>query len=147
MLKKCCLFLMMSFLISLIVTPPSWSNESNWNEGWRKLLPGYTVTNPLLAAPWDWGRDVLTGAMAEHKELEIFKYRMVTIEQQLKEAMNEANKANAELERQLSITEENLRMLQDNMNKELSRSYSKGYARGGVLGFILGFGVGYLTAD
>ena len=127
---------------------PSWSNESNsWNEGWRKLLPGYTVTDPLLAAPWDWGRDVLTGAMSEHEELQTFKYRIVTIEQQLQEAMEEANEANAELERQLSITEENLRMLQDNMNKELSRSYSKGYARGGVLGFILGFGVGYLTAD
>ena len=136
---------MMSFLISLITTPPLWSNE--WSEGWRKLLPGYTVTDPLLAAPWDWGRDVLTGAMAEHEELQMFKYRMVTIEQQLQEAMDEANKANAELERQLSITEENLRLLQDNMNKELSRSYSKGYARGGVLGFILGFGVGYLTAD
>ena len=136
---------MMSFLISLITTPPLWSNE--WSEGWRKLLPGYTVTDPLIAAPWDWGRNVLTGAMAEHEELKMFKYRIVTIEQQLQEAMEEANKANAELERQLSITEENLRMLQDNMNKELSRSYSKGYARGGVLGFILGFGVGYLTAD
>lgn len=132
-------------LILLINTQPSWSNE--WNEGWRKLLPGYVVTEPLMAAPWDWGRTVFTGAMAEHEELQTFKYRMVTIEQQLKEAMEEANKANAELERQLSITEENLRLLQDNMNKELSRSYSKGYARGGVLGFILGFGVGYLTAD
>jgi len=77
----------------------------------------------------------------------MFKYRMVTIEQQLQEAMDEANKANAELERQLSITEENLRLLQDNMNKELSRSYSKGYTRGGILGFVLGFGIGYLTSD
>ena len=136
---------MMTSLVLLMNTQPSWSNE--WNEGWRKLLPGYTVTDPLLAAPWDWGRDVLTGAMAEHEELQTFKYRIVTIEQQLQEAMEEANKANAELERQLSITEENLRMLQDNMNKELSRSYSKGYVRGGILGFVLGFGVGYLTAD
>ena len=120
MLKKCCLFLMMSFLISLMLIRPSWSSElSNWNEGWRKILPGYTVTEPLLAAPWDWGRDALTGAMAEHEELTTFKYRIVTIEQQLKEAMEEANKANVELERQLSITEENLRSLQDNMNKEL----------------------------
>ena len=77
----------------------------------------------------------------------MFKYRMITIEKQLQEAMNEANKANAELGYQMTLMEENLRMLQDNMNKELSRSYSKGYARGGVLGFILGFGVGYLTAD
>lgn len=136
---------MMSFLISLITTPPLWSNE--WSEGWRKLLPGYTVTDPLIAAPWDWGRDVLTGAMAEHEELQTFKYRIVTIEQQLKEAMEEANKANVELERQLSITEENLRSLQDNMNKELSKSYNRGYAKGGLLGFVIGFGVGYLTAD
>jgi len=110
-------------------------------------LPGYTVSEPLIAAPWEWGRDVLTGSMAEHEELTTCKYRMATIEEQLKEAMNEANKANAELERQLSITEENLRMLQDNMNKELSRSYSKGYTRGGILGFVLGFGIGYLTGD
>ena len=124
---------------------PSWSSESsNWNEGWRKLLPGYTVTDPLLAAPWDWGRDVLTGAMAEHEELQTFKYRIVTIEQQLQEAMDEANKANAELERQLSITEENLRLLQDNMNKELNQSYNKGFIKGGTIGFIIGIGAGLL---
>ena len=135
-------------MIGLINIRPSWSNESNsWNEGWRKLLPGYTVTEPLIAAPWDWGRDVLTGAMAEHEELTTFKYRMVTIEEQLKEAMNEANKANAELEYQMTIMGENLLLLQDNMNKELSRSYSKGYTRGGILGFVLGFGIGYLTSD
>lgn len=132
-------------MISLILTQPSWSSESsNWNEGWRKLLPGYTVTDPLLAAPWDWGRDVLTGAMAEHEELQTFKYRMVTIEQQLQEAMEEANRANAELERQLSLTEENLRSLQDNMNKELSRSYNKGFIKGGTLGFIIGVSVGLI---
>ena len=76
--------------------PPSWSSE--WNEGWRKLLPGYTVTDPLIAAPWDWGRTVLTGAMAEHEELETMRYRVATIEQQLREAMIEANKTNVELE-------------------------------------------------
>jgi len=75
------------------------------------------------------------------------RYRVATIEQQLREAMIEANKTNLELEYQVSIVEENLQTLQDNMNKELSRSYNKGYARGGVLGFILGFGIGYLTAD
>ncbi len=136
---------MMSFLISLITTPPLWSNE--WNEGWRKLLPGYTVNEPLIAAPWDWGRTVLTGAMAEHEELETIRYRMVSIEEQLKEAMNEANEANAELERQLSLMEENMRMLQDNMNRELSKSYSKGYVRGGFLGLVLGVGIGYLISD
>jgi predicted nucleic acid-binding Zn-ribbon protein len=82
--------------------------------------------------------------MAEHEELQTFKYRMVTIEQQLQEAMEEANRANAELERQLSLTEENLRSLQDNMNKELSRSYNKGFIKGGTLGFIIGVSVGLI---
>ena len=129
-------------LILLINTQPSWSNE--WNEGWRKLLPGYTVTEPLIAAPWDWGRTVLTGAMAEHEELETIKYRVTTIEQQLREAMIEANKTNVELEYQISIMEENLQTLQDNMNKELSRSYNRGLAKGGTLGFIIGVSVGLI---
>jgi len=129
-------------LILLINTQPSWSSE--WNEGWRKLLPGYTVTEPLIAAPWDWGRTVLTGAMAEHEELETIKYRVTTIEQQLREAMIEANKTNLELEYQVSIVEENLQTLQDNMNKELSRSYNRGLAKGGTLGFIIGVSVGLI---
>lgn len=129
-------------LILLINTQPSWSNE--WNEGWRKLLPGYTVTEPLIAAPWDWGRTVLTGAMAEHEELETMRYRVATIEQQLREAMIEANKTNLELEYQVSIVEENLQTLQDNMNKELSRSYNRGLAKGGTLGFIIGVSVGLI---
>lgn len=129
-------------LILLINTQPSWSNE--WNEGWRKLLPGYTVTEPLIAAPWDWGRTVLTGAMAEHEELETMRYRVATIEQQLREAMIEANKTNLELEYQVSIVEENLQTLQDNMNKELSRSYNRGLAKGGTLGFIIGVSAGLI---
>jgi len=133
---------MMISLILLINTQPSWSSE--WNEGWRKLLPGYTVTEPLIAAPWDWGRTVLTGAMAEHEELETIKYRVTTIEQQLREAMIEANKTNLELEYQVSIVEENLQTLQDNMNKELSRSYNRGLAKGGTLGFIIGVSVGLI---
>lgn len=133
---------MMTSLILLTNTPPSWSNE--WNEGWRKLLPGYTVTEPLIAAPWDWGRTVLTGAMAEHEELETIKYRVTTIEQQLREAMIEANKTNLELEYQVSIVEENLQTLQNNINKELSRSYNRGLAKGGTLGFIIGVSVGLI---
>jgi len=133
---------MMISLILLINTQPSWSSE--WNEGWRKLLPGYTITEPLIAAPWDWGRTVLTGAMAEHEELETIKYRVTTIEQQLREAMIEANKTNVELEYQISIMEENLQTLQDNMNKELSRSYNRGLAKGGTLGFIIGVSVGLI---
>ena len=133
---------MMISLILLINTPPSWSSE--WNEGWRKLLPGYTITEPLIAAPWDWGRTVLTGAMAEHEELETIKYRVTTIEQQLREAMIEANKTNLELEYQISIMEENLQALQNNINKELSRSYNRGLAKGGTLGFIIGVSVGLI---
>jgi len=133
---------MMTSLVLLMNTQPSWSNE--WNEGWRKLLPGYTVTEPLIAAPWDWGRTVLTGAMAEHEELETMRYRVATIEQQLREAMIEANKTNLELEYQVSIMEENLQTLQDNMNKELSRSYNRGLAKGGTLGFIIGVSVGLI---
>ena len=133
---------MMISLILLINTQPSWSSE--WSEGWRKLLPGYVVTEPLMAAPWDWGRTVLTGAMAEHEELETMRYRVATIEQQLREAMIEANKTNLELEYQVSIVEENLQTLQDNMNKELSRSYNRGLAKGGTLGFIIGVSVGLI---
>jgi len=133
---------MMTSLVLLMNTQPSWSNE--WNEGWRKLLPGYTVTEPLIAAPWDWGRTVLTGAMAEHEELETMRYRVATIEQQLREAMIEANKTNLELEYQVSIVEENLQTLQDNMNKELSRSYNRGLAKGSTLGFIIGVSVGLI---
>ena len=132
----------MTSLVLLMNTQPSWSNE--WNEGWRKLLPGYVVTEPLMAAPWDWGRTVLTGAMAEHEELETMRYRVATIEQQLREAMIEANKTNLELEYQVSIVEENLQTLQDNMNKELSRSYNRGLAKGGTLGFIIGVSVGLI---
>ena len=47
--------------------------------------------------------------------------------------MIEANKTNVELEYQISIMEENLQTLQDNMNKELSRSYNRGLAMGGAL--------------
>ena len=133
---------MMISLILLINTQPSWSNE--WSEGWRKLLPGYVVTEPLMAAPWDWGRTVFTGAMAEHEELKTMTYRITTIEQELREAMDEANKTNVELEYQVSIMEENLQTLQDNMNKELSRSYNRGLAKGGALGFIIGISMGLI---
>ena len=133
---------MMTSLVLLINTQPSWSNE--WNEGWRKLLPGYTVTEPLIAAPWDWGRTVLTGAMAEHEELKTMKYRVTTIEQQLQEAMIEANKTNIKFEQQVSYMEGNLQALQDNLNKELSRAYNRGLAKGGALGFIIGISVGLI---
>lgn len=97
-----------------------------------------------MAAPWDWGRTVFTGAMAEHEELKTMTYRITTIEQELREAMDEANKTNVELEYQMSIMEENLQTLQNNINKELSRSYNRGLAKGGALGFIIGISVGLI---
>jgi septal ring factor EnvC (AmiA/AmiB activator) len=83
--------------------------------------------------------------MAEHEELETMRYRVATIEQQLREAMIEANKTNIKLEQQVSYMEENLQVLQDSMDKELSRSYNKGLAKGGTLGFIIGLSVGLLV--
>ena len=76
--------------------------------------------------------------------MEVFSYRIIDIEEQLKQAMDEANKANTELEYQISLMEENMLTLQDNMNKELSKSYRRGLTRGGAFGFMLGFGLGLI---
>jgi len=103
-------------------------------------MPGYTVTEPLIAAPWDWGRLVLTGAIAEHEELEAIKPRIATIEQQLNSALAEINETNARLEQSMALMEEN-------MNKALSKSYKKGFTAGGILGFVLGIGLGVWIAD
>jgi hypothetical protein len=103
-------------------------------------MPGYVVDEPLIAAPWDWGRLVFTGAMAEHEELEAIKPRIATIEQQLNSALAEINETNARLEQSMALMEEN-------MNKALSKSYRKGFVDGGVLGFVLGIGLGVWIAD
>jgi len=103
-------------------------------------MPGYVVDEPLIAAPWDWGRLVLTGAMAEHEELEAIKPRIATIEQQLNSALAEINETNARLEQSMALMEEN-------MNKALSKSYKKGFTAGGILGFVLGIGLGVWIAD
>ena len=103
-------------------------------------MPGYVVDEPLIAAPWDWGRLVLTGAMAEHEELEAIKPRIATIEQQLNSALAEINETNARLEQSMALMEEN-------MNKALSKSYKKGFTAGGVLGFVLGIGLGVWIAN
>jgi len=63
---------------------PAWSNESGpWNEKWRRLEAGYVVEQTLLAAPWDWGRTVLTGSMAESVELAAIYPRMANLEEQV----------------------------------------------------------------
>ncbi len=103
-------------------------------------MPGYVVDEPLIAAPWDWGRLVLTGAMAEHEELEAIKPRIATIEQQLNSALAEINETNARLEQSMALVEEN-------MNKAISKSYAKGFKTGGVLGLVFGVGLGVWIAD
>lgn len=87
----------------------------------------------LLAAPWDWGRMVLTGAMAEHEELEAIKPRMASIEEQLDEVMAYIDESNAQIE--------------ERVNEAVSRSYWKGFGAGGTLGFIVGLGIGIWIAD
>lgn len=82
----------------------------------------------------------MTGAMAEHEELETIKPKIATIEQQLNDALIEINETNAKLEQSMALMEEN-------MNKALSKSYRKGFVDGGVLGFVLGIGLGVWIAD
>ena len=59
------------------------SESDPWNEGWKRLEPGYVVDRPLLASPWEWGRTVMTGAMAEHEELAEIKPRLASVEEQV----------------------------------------------------------------
>jgi hypothetical protein len=110
---------------------PSWSNE--WSEGWKKIENPDEPGQYLLAAPWDWGRTVLTGAMAEHEELETIKPRMASIEEQLNEVIDYMNESNAQIE--------------ERINQAVSKSYWKGFQQGGVLGFVIGIGLGVWIAN
>jgi len=118
-------------LILLTNTAPSWSSE--WNEGWRKIINPDDQEQYLLAAPWDWGRTVLTGAMAEHEELEAIKPRMASIEEQLNEVIEEMHETNAQIE--------------ERINQAVFKSYWKGFGAGGTLGFIVGLGIGIWIVD
>ena len=100
-----------------------------------------------MAAPWEYGRKVFSGAIAEHEELITIKGRMATMEQQLYQAVEEANKANIKLEQQVSYMEENMRQLEESLNKEMSSSYRKGMVKGSTIGFVIGFGVGILVSN
>lgn len=130
-LKKSLVFLMLISLMSLTIIHPSWSNE--WSEGWRKIEDPYAPGQYLLAAPWDWGRAVLTGAMAEHEELETIKPRMASIEEQLDEVMAYIDESDAQIE--------------ERINQAVSKSYWKGFQQGGVLGILIGVGLGVWIAD
>lgn len=131
LLKKLLVLLMLTFSIFLTNIVPSWSNE--WSEGWKKIVNPDDPEQYLLAAPWDWGRTVLTGAMAEHKELEAIKPRMASIEEQLNEVIEEIHKSNAQIE--------------ERINQAVSKSYWKGFQQGGTLGFIIGLGIGIWIAN
>ena len=131
LLKRLLVFLMLSFLIFSMNTAPSWSNE--WNEGWRKITNPDNPEQYLLVAPWDWGRTVLTGAMAEHEELEAIKPRMASIEEQLNEVIEEMHETNAQIE--------------ERINQAVFKSYWKGFGAGGTLGFIVGLGIGIWIVD
>ncbi len=104
-----------------------------WSEGWRKIANPDDPEQYLLAAPWDWGRTVLTGAMAEHEELEAIKPRIASIEEQLNEVIEEMHETNAQIE--------------ERINQAVSKSYWKGFQQGGTLGFIIGLGIGIWIAD
>ena len=110
---------------------PSWSSE--WNEGWKRIEHPDAPGQYLLAAPWDWGRTVLTGAMAEHEELETIKPRMASIEEQLDEVITYINKSNIQIE--------------EKINQAISQSYWKGFRHGGGLGTLIGIGLGIWIAD
>jgi len=131
LLKRLLIFLILTSSILLTNIAPSWSNE--WNEGWRKIINPDDPEQYLLAAPWDWGRTVLTGAMAEHEELEAIKPRMASIEEQLNEVIEEMHETNAQIE--------------ERINQAISKSYWKGFQQGGTLGFIIGLGIGIWIAD
>jgi len=131
LLKRLLIFLILTSSILLTNIAPSWSNE--WNEGWRKIINPDDPEQYLLAAPWDWGRTVLTGAMAEHEELEAIKPRMASIEEQLNEVIEEMHETNAQIE--------------ERINQAVSKSYWKGFQQGGTLGFIIGLGIGIWIAD
>ena len=132
--RKLLVLLMLSFSMLLTSIQPSWSSEWNeWNEGWRKIEHPDMPEKYLLAAPWDWGRTVLTGAMAEHEELETIKPRMASIEEQLDEVITYINKSNIQIE--------------EKINQAISQSYWKGFRHGGGLGTLIGIGLGIWIAD
>lgn len=110
---------------------PSWSSE--WSEGWKKIENPDEPGQYLLAAPWDWGRTVLTGAMAEHEELEAIKPRMATIEEQMNEVIKYLNESNEQIE--------------EKINHAVSQSYWRGFRHGGGLGALIGLGLGIWIAD
>lgn len=87
----------------------------------------------LLAAPWDWGRTVLTGAMAEHEELEAIKPRMASIEEQMNEVIEYMKESNAQIE--------------EKINQAVSQSYWEGFKHGGGLGALIGIGLGIWIAN
>ena len=98
--RKLLVLLILTFLMLSTSIQPSWSSE--WSEGWKRIEHPDAPGQYLLAAPWEWGRTVLTGAMAEHEELEAIKPRMSTIEEQMAEVIEYLNESNKQIEAKTS---------------------------------------------
>lgn len=95
------------------------------------------VEQPLLAAPWEWGRQVMTGAMAEHEELQAIRGRISSLEGQLAEMKlwTEAEMAKT------------LQQIEEEVNVATKQAYKKGRRDGSVVWAIVGLGLGVLIAD
>lgn len=95
------------------------------------------MDQPLLAAPWEWGRTVMTGAMAEHEELETTKAKLVTIDQQLEDLKNEFNQKMEEL--QIQTKQE--------IEEAAKQAYKQGVKQGSIIGIIVGLGIGIAVSN
>ena len=122
----------MSSTIILILCTNVQANQT-WNKYWRRLEPGYIVQQPLLAAPWDWGRQVMTGAMAEHEELETIKPKLKTIEQELQD-IRETYIPQMLNEYKTSVLKE----LEEEINATAKKSYWKGFQEGALTTIVAG---------
>jgi len=95
------------------------------------------VEQPLLAAPWDWGRTVMTGAMAEHQELQAIRGQISSLEEQLAEMK-------LWTEGEMAKT---MQQLEEEVNVATKQAYKKGRRDGSVIWAIIGLGFGVLIAD
>jgi len=95
------------------------------------------VEQSLLAAPWEWGRQVMTGAMAEHEELQAIRERISSLEGQLAEMKSWT-------EAEMGKT---MRQIEEEVNAATREAYKKGRRDSSVIWAIVGLGLGVLIAD
>lgn len=84
----------------------------------------------------------MTGAMAEHEELEYIKPRLASIEQQMVE-IREVFIPQLLKEHEEKITME----MEAGMKRIAKESYWRGFRSGGGLGVLIGLGLGIWIAD